>query len=240
MSNFFMLLLVMAAFSFQQCNEPAEVKPPSPPYVIDTTTTDTTYTYLALGDSYTIGESVAEAERYPNQLADSLFILARTKITPVDIVARTGWTTAELQAGIAAREDLLPTYDLVSLLIGVNNQFRGYDIDEYEIEFRELLEQAITFANNRPERVFVISIPDYAYTPYGSGSASISAGIDDFNAVNQAITAEYGINYFNITLISREGLNQPDLVASDGLHPSGKQYGRWVNSFWPAVAQMLP
>lgn len=196
------------------------------------------FSYLALGDSYTIGESVAVSERYPVQLADSLEGYD-INLFPVDIVARTGWTTDELTTGIAGRNDLRNTYDLVTLLIGVNNQYRNRPVDVYEAEFTELLEQAIVFAGGDKERVFVISIPDYAYTPFGNGSTSISEGIDEFNAANKTITDSYDIQYFDITPISREGLDQPDLVANDGLHPSGKQYSRWVSLMLPTVREEL-
>ncbi len=196
------------------------------------------YSYLALGDSYTIGESVDPSERYPVQLADSL-AKADLSVESVDIVARTGWTTAELQAGINQRTDLSSGYDLVSLLIGVNNQYRGYAIDEYTVEFQELLEQAIDFAGGNTDRVFVISIPDYAYTPFGQGNGNISSDIDAFNAVNQSITEDYNIRYFNITPISRQGLQEPSLVAADGLHPSGQQYSRWVSIMLHDVKELL-
>lgn len=226
------LLLFLTSILLWTCNttETARPQEPEPPMG--------TYSYLALGDSYTIGESVTEGERYPNQLADSLSLLG-ISLNPVDIVARTGWTTDELGAGIDARNDLQQTYELVSLLIGVNNQYRGRPVDEYEGEFRALLDRSISFAGGDKERVFVISIPDYAYTPFGSGNTSISEGIDAYNAANQAITAEYGISYFDITPISRNGLDKPELVADDGLHPSGAQYALWVSSFVNTVKEKL-
>ncbi|MEL6660189.1 MAG: SGNH/GDSL hydrolase family protein [Bacteroidota bacterium] len=196
------------------------------------------FSYLALGDSYTIGHSLTEAERYPNQLADSLIPKGIT-LSPVDIVAKTGWTTDELDAGINDRTDLQNTYDLVSLLIGVNNEFRGRPVATYEPEFRALVDRAIDFADGEHERVFIVSIPDYAFTPFGQGNTNISEDIDEYNAANKRIAEEYGIKYFDITPISREGLNQPDLVADDRLHPSGLQYGLWVSSFLEEVEEML-
>lgn len=193
--------------------------------------------YLALGDSYTIGESVAENERYPVQLGDRLFPISPDK--EVRVFARTGWTTQDLANALDTRTDFRQSYDLVSLLIGVNNQYQGRSLENYEVEFRALLEQAIEFAGNDPGRIFVVSIPDYAYTPFGGGSIAISQEIDTFNAANRSITEEYGIQYFDITPISREGLNEPELVASDGLHPSGEQYRRWVELMVDDVRRML-
>lgn len=230
------LSFVLVVILFWACNTTEYPRPqgPLPPLPEE----PGVFSYLALGDSYTIGERVPEAQRYPNQLADSLK-LRGIDLTPVDIVARTGWTTDELNDGINDRSDLQGSYDLVSLLIGVNNQFRGWPIDEYDTEFRGLLDRAIAFAGGEKNRVFVISIPDYAFTPYGRGQTEISEGIDDFNAVNKMITEEYGISYYNITPISREGLDKPELVAADGLHPSGAQYARWVSSFVEAIKEKL-
>ncbi|MBL7816229.1 MAG: SGNH/GDSL hydrolase family protein [Saprospiraceae bacterium] len=208
-------------------------KKSTPSVTPPTMSKDSTFTYLALGDSYTIGESVAEAERFPNQLADSLRI-ANIKIGTVKIVARTGWTTDELQNGIvAAGLTEANTFDMVTLLIGVNNQYRNRSVEEYKPQFTALLERAIQFAGGKKERVIVVSIPDYAYTPFGGGRKSISDGIDAYNAANEAITRAKGVAYAQITPISREGLNDPTLVASDQLHPSGKQYSRWVSVMLP-------
>lgn len=183
-----------------------------------------------MGDSYTIGERVAVAARFPEQLADSL----RRKGLKVDdplSIARTGWTTDELAGGIQNANIADRTFDLVTLLIGVNNQYRGYSLEEYRREFEQLLQRAIAFAGDRPRRVFVLSIPDYAFTPFGQSSdpTRISREIDEFNMTNRVISDQYQVNYINITPISREGLNDPELVAGDGLHPSGKMYARWVD-----------
>ena len=193
------------------------------------------FTYLALGDSYTIGESVGERERFPVQLVDSLKA-GGVGINTSRIIARTGWTTDELKNAITA-SDLTAntTFDMVTLLIGVNNQYRGRSVEAYKPEFTDLLNRAIQFAGGKKERVFVVSIPDYAYTPFGKSNATISRGIDEYNATNEALTRQMGVAYINITPISREGLNEPTLVASDGLHPSGKQYSRWVKLIVPAV-----
>lgn len=203
----------------------------------DTTSTDKRLTYLALGDSYTIGESVAESERFPVQLADSLRRLG-IEIAPPTIIARTGWRTDDLQAAIA-KANLRAEYDLVTLLIGVNNQYQSRPINVYRKEFRELLEKSLQLAGGDTSRVFVVSIPDYAYTPFGGGSDRISREIDEYNAINREISRSYGVHYFNITPISREGLQKPELVARDGLHPSGRQYTRWVELMLPEITRML-
>lgn len=184
-------------------------------------------TYLALGDSYTIGESVAETERWPVQLANALTERG-TAVAKPQIIAVTGWRTDNLKNGIEIAQ-LKSTYDMVSLLIGVNNQYQGKSIEEYATEYEELLNMAIKFAGDDRSRVFVVSIPDYGYTPFGEPKKdTISVEIDAFNKVNKEITESYGVSYFNITDISREGLKDPALVADDKLHPSGKQYTMWV------------
>ena len=189
--------------------------------------------YLALGDSYTIGQSVPSEENYPNRTSarlESDFIDVET----TTIIAVTGWTTADLNAGIA-NANLTDTFDLVSLLIGVNNFYQGKPLSQYKPEFENILLQAIELAGGIKENVFVVSIPDYAYTPFGNGNPSISQGIDNFNAANKTITDSIGVSYFDITPISREGLDKPELVASDELHPSGEQYKRWVELFYEDV-----
>jgi lysophospholipase L1-like esterase len=178
--------------------------------------------YLALGDSYTIGESVAEKDRWSNQLADQL------KIPRPKIIATTGWRTDDLSNAIKSVE-LKDEYDMVSLLIGVNNQYQGKSTAQYEIEFEELLKISIKLAKGKTKNVFVVSIPDYGFTPYGKPKQeTITKQIDEFNAINKRITEKYKITYINITEISRKGLEDPTLVAEDGLHPSGKMYSLWV------------
>lgn len=183
--------------------------------------------YLALGDSYTIGESVSEAERWPNQLTDSLSKKGY-KIGKPTIIATTGWRTDNLKNAMNIAQ-LKPEYDLVSLLIGVNNQYQGKPADQYAKEFEDLLKTAIHLAKGKKENVIVVSIPDYGYTPFGKPKQeAITKAIDLFNETNARITYQYKVQYFNITEISRDGLTEPDLVASDGLHPSGKMYAEWV------------
>jgi len=195
---------------------------------------------LALGDSYTIGEGVAPEDRWSMQLAELLRAHGYQVYEP-NILARTGWTTGELAAAIQEAE-LQPPYDLVSLLIGVNNQYRGYSPDEYRQQFGELLEQAIAFAGGEPRRVLVLSIPDWGVTPYAArhDRAAIAAEIDGFNAINRQIAEERGVNYVDITQVSRQAGEDETLLASDGLHPSGKMYAEWARLVLPAALQALP
>jgi lysophospholipase L1-like esterase len=194
--------------------------------------------FLALGDSYTIGQSVAESDRWPNQLSAELrgddFEVTRT-----DIIARTGWTTGNLISAIQSQKPD-SNYNLVGLLIGVNNQYQGRSLAEYESQFSQLLSTAIALAGGKKASVFVVSIPDYGFTPFGQSSqTAISAELDQFNAINLRITQAAGIRYFDITPISRRGLSDPALVANDGLHPSGKQYTAWVELMYPGIAAMI-
>jgi lysophospholipase L1-like esterase len=194
--------------------------------------------YLALGDSYTIGESVPEGERFPNQLAG---LLAKDGLpASVEIIARTGWTTSELWDGIQ-KESLQPPYDLVSLLIGVNNQYRGYPSDEYREEFRFLLNKSIEYAGGDPNRVFVFSIPDWGVTPFATGqdATRISNEIDLFNSINREETKKAAAHYVDITPISREALNDKSLIARDGLHPAGAMYALWAQAALPDVLKVL-
>lgn len=183
--------------------------------------------YLALGDSYTIGESVETTGNFPYQLADSISKDGKEYISPV-IIARTGWRTDELIEAVESAH-LKKEYDLVTLLIGVNNEFQGKSIEQYEKEFTMLCQKSIELAANRKERVYVLSIPDYGCTPFGKPNLErISSRIDQFNAVNKRISDSLELNYVDITGISRKGLKQTDLVAEDGLHPSNKMYSLWV------------
>jgi len=182
---------------------------------------------LALGDSYTIGESVTEDQRWPVQLMRALMQKGYT-CHNAEIVAVTGWRTDDLKNAINLHH-LSNDYNLVSLLIGVNNQYQGKSIEEYAVQFEDLVQMAITHAGGDKSKVFVLSIPDYGFTPFGKGKqAEISNQIDAFNGVNRAISEVYAVKYINITDISRRGLEEPDLIAEDGLHPSGKMYALWV------------
>jgi len=197
----------------------------------------TATSYLALGDSYTIGQSVSEAERFPNQTVSNLRI-ENIKINDPKIIATTGWTTKNLIDAVNGA-NLQNNYDVVSLLIGVNNQYQGRSINEYKTEFTLLVNRAIQYAGNKPTHVFVLSIPDYSVTPFAANSdrSKIGAEIDQFNSANKTISLQLGVNYLDITSISRE--NDPLLVANDRLHPSGKQYKRWADLLAPLMKQIL-
>jgi lysophospholipase L1-like esterase len=195
--------------------------------------------YLALGDSYTIGQSVDITLRYPVQIADSLEKRGYSMENP-RIIAVTGWTTSNLKAGIKAANPQGP-YDLVSLLIGVNNQYRGMDINIYRTEFGELIDQAISFAGNDTGRVFVLSIPDWGVTRFATGydREKIAREIDQYNAINKEITLSKGIVWIDVTGISRFAEQDATLIADDGLHPSGKMYTEWVRLAVPEIIKML-
>ncbi len=195
-------------------------------------TIDPHVTMLALGDSYTIGESVDIQKRWPHQFIDELRTLGVTADYP-DYIATTGWTTGNLIQGINTMLDKDKDYNLVSILIGVNNQYQGIDMTSYEPDLREIIEQALQIVDQDTSRVFILSIPDYAFTSFGGGRETISKEIDDYNHIKQRIAAEYRIAYIDITPISRTGLENPSLVAGDGLHPSGLQYTSWVQSIIP-------
>ena len=197
--------------------------------------------YLALGDSYTIGESVPEAGRWPVQLAAAL----RERGVPLAaprIIATTGWTTDELSAAMDAAEPL-GRHDVVSLLVGVNNQYRGWNLGEYRVEFADLLDRAIALAGDRPGRVLVLSIPDWGVTPFGQASgrdtAEIARQLDAFNAAAADECAAREVAFVDITPVSRERGAEPGMVADDGLHPSAAMYTEWTRLALPVARVLL-
>ncbi len=196
-------------------------------------------TYLALGDSYTIGESVEECESFPVQLAQRMRNDGIDISDPV-IIAKTGLTTDELMTAIEEK-NIKETFDFVTLLIGVNNQYRGRNGAEYRNEFRTLLNKAVSFAGGDPKKVLVISIPDWGITPFAKGrdSYKIADDIDDFNEINKQETQNAGAVYSYITDISRNAKDDLSLIASDGLHPSAKMYAQWVDWFYEDVKKIL-
>lgn len=186
------------------------------------------YKYLALGDSYTIGESVSEQGRWPVQLKTSLEARGHT-FESYEIIATTGWRTDDLSEAMD-KANLQTDYNLVSLLIGVNNQYQGRSVEDYKPEFEALLERAIALAGGEKENVFVVSIPDYAFTPFGQkgNSTKISKELEIYNEACKRITLDNGVKHIDITPISLRGIVEPNLVAADGLHPSADQYALWV------------
>lgn len=184
--------------------------------------------YLALGDSYTIGESVSEFDRFPEQLVAALNETGASFQRP-EIIARTGWRTDQLIQAIE-QADLQEKYDLVTILIGVNNEFQGRSSATFESELRTICKTAIRLAGGK-EHVYLMSIPDYGFTPFGKRrQVAISDRIDEYNAVVQSVSKELQLQFVDVTTISRLGLEQKELIADDGLHPSGKMYSEWVKA----------
>ena len=196
--------------------------------------------FLALGDSYTIGQSVTVSERWPIQLVRRMRD-AGVVVSDPEIIAQTGWTTGDLSSAI---DQVNPegTYDIVSLLIGVNNQFRGLDVDQYQTEFLDLHQRAVTLADGDPSHVIVISIPDWGVTPFAQGRNRrlIAEEIDLFNSVNLTEATRIGAPYVSVTGISRKALTESNLIADDGLHPSGEMYSQWVDIVLPVAFEISP
>lgn len=197
------------------------------------------YSYLALGDSYTIGEGVPLYESFPYQ-AVQLLRKQEKYVHAAEIVARTGWTTADLNTFLNSTI-LNPRYDFVSLLIGVNNQYRGVPVDQYALEFVELLKKAIARSGNRQNRVFVLSIPDWSLTPYGRTRDFALAGreIAQYNLVNRRICDDHGVHYIDVTTGSPETAGDISFLSPDALHPSGKAYQRWANLLYMKIINEL-
>lgn len=193
------------------------------------------YTYLALGDSYTIGESVNPRMRWPVLLAGALRD-SGLAVTNPKIIAKTGWRTDQLSDAIKESETGNQKYDMVSLLIGVNNQYQRESIKKFRPELNSLIDKAIELSKYRSEGVFILSIPDYGVTPFaGEKGPQASKELKQWNAVVEKICRERNIQYFNITPISQKAENDPSLLASDQLHPSGKMYQEWVDSISESV-----
>ncbi len=222
------------------CSKPAPAQTPIAGNPADTSVSmpaGNDRTYLALGDSYTIGQSVDSADRYPAQTTD---LLRRKNIQfqSVQFIAATGWTTLNLQSAIAAEKPKGP-YAAVSLLIGVNDQYQTGDTTNYRGHFTQLLETAIYLAGNNKQHVFVLSIPDYGVTPFGANYPAAGMQIDEFNAINESVTLQYGIAYINVTGISRDDAGDASMLAYDGLHPSGRQYAQWAAVLEPVMEKGL-
>jgi lysophospholipase L1-like esterase len=232
------ILSLFTAFTLSACagkstQGPVSYNPPPKPVTV----IQDTLTYLALGDSYTIGQSVSPEQAFPNQLANQL---NGFKVNTPTIIARTGWTTDQLITAINDSNIKGNTYDVVTLLIGVNDQYGGLSQDNYRVKFEQVLNTAIKFAGGIREHVFVLSIPDYGVTPFARGNdAVIGPEIDQFNDINREISATAKVNYIDITGISKLAANDLTLLADDGLHPSGKMYGMWVDKLKVSVGTVF-
>jgi lysophospholipase L1-like esterase len=193
------------------------------------------FSYLALGDSYTIGEGVAEKERFP-YLLTHLLSQQGIIVNNLRYIAETGWSTIALQKAIKAAEPP-DDFDIVSLLIGVNDQYQGLDVAGYRRRFTKLLATAISLAKNNPDRVFVVSIPDYSATPFvrEPDKLKVREAIDVFNAINKEITLQHKVSYTDITGLSREAATNPTLLANDGLHYSAEEHYKWAEKLIPSI-----
>lgn len=194
------------------------------------------YSYLALGDSYTIGEQVLAEDNFPNKTVQ----LLKDKINIPKIIATTGFTTDELNAAIDAA-DISTAYDIVSLLIGVNNQYRGRSVKNFEIEFEHLLQRAIQFTGNKPNHVFVLSIPDWGVTPFAveQDRKKIANEIDEYNTVCKSVAKKLSTHYIDITASQRVDGDKKEYLVTDHLHPSGKEYAKWAAQLATAIKTIL-
>jgi lysophospholipase L1-like esterase len=224
---------ILLATSCTKQNEPMPANTPvTPTFPVNT---NRNYSYLALGDSYTIGQGVSEKERFPYLLTE-LLAQQGLVINNLRYIAQTGWSTIALQDAIANAESL-ENFDIVTLLIGVNDQYQHLDTAGYRIRFTQLLNKAVSFAKNNPKHVFVLSIPDYSATPFvgTSDKERVSKEIDAFNAINKEITLQYNISYTDITTLSREAATNSSLLANDGLHYSGIGHMKWAEMLTPSI-----
>jgi lysophospholipase L1-like esterase len=233
-------LFGLLVFCVGGCNEADRAAaPPAPGPAPAPAATGGSLRYLALGDSYTKGEGVPAAERWPVQLAAKLRA-AGLDVADPQIIAETGWRTDDLDAGITEANPQGP-FDLVTLLIGVNNQFQGRSVEAYRGEFDALLRRATDLAGGDPSRVVVLSIPDWGATPYGQtqDAATVGRAIDRFNVVNRELSRRAGARYVDVTPVSRTAVADPALTAPDDLHPSGKMYAAWVELAFPEAGKAL-
>lgn len=237
MKVFLPVIVVCLVFACSRKSSPYTTADPPP--VSQPAPGSSVKTWLALGDSYTIGQSVKVEERFPAQTVAMLQQEAITVGNP-DYIAQTGWTTVNLHAAISAQAPAA-AYDVVTLLIGVNDQYQRLDTGGYALRFEQLLQVAIHLAKGLKEHVFVLSIPDYSATPFvaASDKQRVRAEVDAFNRVNRRITEQYSVSYIDITPSSREAANNLALVAGDGLHPSGLEYKKWASLLAPKMKPVL-
>ena len=232
MKILFAFISILFCFACVKKQEPVS----NPP--VGTPATPVVYTWLALGDSYTIGQGVNQNDRFPAQTVTAL-LQAGIQVQAPTYIATTGWTTGNLQYGISNSNPNKHT--VVSLLIGVNDQYQRRDTIGYRQRFTELLVKAIELANGKKQNVFVLSIPDYSVTPFAASfdTAQIRKEIDWFNTINHNVTQQYNCPYLDITPSTKEGRTNRSLIAADGLHPSGLEYKRWADKLAPMVVQAL-
>ncbi|MEP7373838.1 MAG: SGNH/GDSL hydrolase family protein [Chitinophagaceae bacterium] len=239
----FFLLLIAIQYSCVKDNAVGGQSPSTPPVAPGTPAPSSASQkkYLALGDSYTAGQGVPAAERYPIQTKNWLVDHGITGLADPQIIATSGWTTTNLQTAIVNQNPTGP-YDMVSLLIGVNDQYREMDTTKYRNRFTELLQRSISLANNLPSHVFVLSIPDYSVTPFAMyfDVNKIKTQIDEFNEINKQVSLSFQVQYLDITPSTREAKNNPALLCSDGLHPSGLEYKKWAEKLGPLMKTVLP
>jgi lysophospholipase L1-like esterase len=235
---------IVSCFLFGACTKNTEavvIKEPTPSPPVSTKPGVGNLTYLALGDSYTIGQSVQAYQNFPNQLVSKLRA-DQNIVVDAKIIAQTGWTTGDLKSAIKST-NLAPKYDFVTLLIGVNNQYRGANINTYRKEFIELLQTSITYAGGDASHVFVLSIPDYSVTPFAGNNentkSKIASEIDAYNQIDREEAQKLEVNFLDITPISRKAKNEQSLIAPDGLHPSAEMYKQWVELLTPMVVSKL-
>jgi lysophospholipase L1-like esterase len=228
-ASVFILVLFCLFSCSKKSNSQLIVTPPA----------DSTKSFLALGDSYTIGQSVPSADRFPAQTAALLKQQGKSIAEPV-YIAQTGWTTINLQNAIASQNPPA-SYDIVTVLIGVNDQYQRMDTGGYATRFNQILETAIRLARGMKSRVFVLSIPDYSVTPFvaAADKSRVRMEIDWFNAINKRITLNNGISYTDITPSTREAENNPTLIANDNLHPSGLEYKKWAEMIATKILAVL-
>ena len=237
----FFTYVITTSCSSENTTKPLETKPTVTDSSLQLETRSETINYLALGDSYTIGESVCETCSFPEQLKKSLKNLNEQNNFSLEIIAQTGWTTTNLISAIEIKNPGAK-YDLVTLLIGVNNQYQNKSFSVYEKEFPALVTKAISLAKGSKNKIIVVSIPDYAYTPFGQNygdPSSISIEIDRYNAFAKSYCEANAITYINITDITRQGLSNTNLVASDGLHPSTAAYALFTERLLPKAVAIL-
>ncbi len=232
-------IILIAITAVSGCAKTAQMQVANDNTTTNTVNTPQAFTYLALGDSYTIGEQVPQSQSFPYQLVSLLAKDSINVATPF-VIATTGWTTDNLINAISKTYIPNNHYDVVTLLIGVNDQYQGLSQDNYRVKFAQVLSTAIFLTGGDASRVFVISIPDWGVTPYANGQeAVIGPQIDQFNAINLDISQKAGVHYLNITPISKQAATDLSLVADDGLHPSGKMYGLWMAQLEPMVKARL-